>query len=113
MYNMDEKGFMMGKGERCKVICRRGRKNGKVTNAGCREWVTVIEAVTASGIVLPPMLINKGEAHYKRSYAALRKGARATFSYTKKGWTNQELRVEWLEKSFEPAIVERYVLQSY
>ena len=106
MYNMDEKGFMMGKGERCKVICRRGRKNPRLTHDGSREWVTVIEAVSAAGVVLPPMLVNKGEAHYMGWYAALRKGDQATFSYSKKGWTDQELGVEWLEKNFEPATVE-------
>ncbi|RPB02739.1 DDE-domain-containing protein, partial [Choiromyces venosus 120613-1] len=63
MYNMDEKGFTMGKGERCKVIYRRVRKNPRLTHDGSQEWVTVIEAVSAAGIVLPPMLINKGEAH--------------------------------------------------
>jgi len=107
MYNMDEKGFMMGKGERCKVICRRGRENPRLTDDGSREGVTVIEAISVSGIVLPPMLINKGEAHYIGWYAALRKGDPATFSYSKKGWTDQELGVEWLEQTFEPATVER------
>jgi len=110
---MDEKGYMMGKGERCKVICRRGRKNPRLMHDESREWVTVIKAVSASGIVLPPMLINKKEAHYMGWYAALRKGDRATFSYSKKGWTDHELGVDWLEKNFEPATVERYVLQSY
>ena len=106
MYNMDEKGIMMGKGERCKVICRRGRKNSSLRHDGNREWVTVIEAVSAVGVVLPPMLANKGEAHYIGWYAALRKGDQANFSYSKKGWTDQELEVEWLENNFEPAIVE-------
>ena len=71
MYNMDEKGFMIGKGERYKVICRRGRKNPRLTHDGSREWVTVIEAVSTAGVVLPPMLVNKGEAHYMGWYAAL------------------------------------------
>ena len=75
---------MMGKGERCKVICGRGRKHPRLTHDGSREWVTVIEAVSAAGIVLLPMLINKGEAHCMGWYAALWKGDWATFSYSKK-----------------------------
>jgi len=61
---------------------------------------------SAAGVILPPMLVNKGEAHYMGWYAALRKGDQATFSYSKMGWTDQELGVEWLEKNFEPATVE-------
>ncbi|PWW77961.1 CENP-B protein [Tuber magnatum] len=61
----------------------------------------MIEAVSAARIVLPLMLINKGEAHYMVWYAALQKGDQATFSYSKKGSTNQELGVEWQEKNFE------------
>ena len=61
---MDEKGFMMGKGERCKVRCRGGRKNPRLTHDGSWEWVTVIEAFCAGRVILPPILVNKGEAHY-------------------------------------------------
>jgi len=96
---MDEKGFIMGKGERCKVICRSGRKDLRPTHDGSQEWVTVIVAVLVAGIVLPEMLINKGEAYYMGWYAALQKGDWATFSYSKKGWTNLEHWVEWLEKN--------------
>lgn len=96
---MDEKGFIMGKGERCKVICRSGGKDLRPMHDGSPEWVTVIEAVSAAGIVLLVMLLNKGEAYYMGWYAALKKGDRATFSYSKKGWTNLEHWVEWLERS--------------
>lgn len=64
-YNMDEKGFMMGIASRCKVICRRGRKNPRLMHSGNREWVTVIEGVSGSGEALPPIVINQGAGHYK------------------------------------------------
>ena len=44
-----------------------------------QEWVTVIEAVSAAGVVLPPILINKGQAHYMSFYADLPKGDQAPF----------------------------------
>jgi len=34
IFNMDEKGFLMGQASRAKVICRRGRRNPRVTHDG-------------------------------------------------------------------------------
>lgn len=64
-YNMDKKGLMMGSAARCKVICRRGRRIPRLTHNRSRSCVTVIEAVSAAGVPLPPMIINQGTAHYK------------------------------------------------
>jgi hypothetical protein len=64
IFNMDEKGFLMGLASKAKVLCRRGRRNLRVTHDGKRELVTVIETVCASGISLRPFVINKGAGHY-------------------------------------------------
>jgi hypothetical protein len=69
---MDEKGFMMGVANKYKVIYWQNRKNPHLIHDGSCEWVTVIERVSAAGKVLPPMVINKGEAYYKGWYANLK-----------------------------------------
>ena len=56
---MDEKGFVVGYSKRTRVITRRGQKNSRVQD-GSREFITVIEAVTADGDVFPSFLIEKG-----------------------------------------------------
>ena len=65
-FNMDEKGIMMGKSDRCKVICgRRGRgMTGKLAQDGNRELITVIETICGNGTVLPPLIIFKGAKRY-------------------------------------------------
>lgn len=98
---MDEKGFMMGVAAKVKVICRKGRKNPRLTHSGNRTWVTVIESVSASGMVLPPMVINQGSAHYKGWYAGVDHQDLATFSYSSKGWTDSNLGMSWLSDNFE------------
>ena len=103
IFNMDEKGFLMGKAARAKVLCRRGRRNPRVTHDGSRELVTVIETICGSGVVLSPFVINKGAGHYMGWYKNLtmrEKGYK--FSYSVKGWTDDELALEWLMKVFEP-----------
>lgn len=49
----------MGFSSKAKVICRKGRRNPRVTHDGNREMVTVIEAVCASGYSLNPLLFIK------------------------------------------------------
>lgn len=109
---MDEKGFMMGIAARCKVICKRGRKNPRLTHSGNREWVTVIEGVSGAGVALPPMIINQGAGHYKGWYAGVGGGDIATFGYSPKGWTDSCLSIEWLTQNFEKYTAEMSVTPS-
>lgn len=100
-YNMDEKGFMMGQAAKVKVICKAGRKNPRLTHSGNRTWVTVIEAISAVGVVIPPMIINQGTAHYKGWYAGVKTQDVATFAYSPKGWTDSKLGMDWLINNFD------------
>ena len=63
IYNMDEKGFLMGVVLQCKVMCKRGPRSAKLTQDGSREWVTVIETIAGDGRVLRSMNFTKGKAH--------------------------------------------------
>ena len=49
IFNMDEKGFLMGQASRAKVICRHGRRNPWVTHDGGQKLVTMVETVSAAG----------------------------------------------------------------
>jgi hypothetical protein len=46
------------------VICRKDRKNPKYTQDGNRELITVLECVSAEGIVLPPLVVTKRANYY-------------------------------------------------
>ena len=61
---MDEKGFLMELAQRSKVICTHRRGNFPIKDDRYRELLTCIEAVSGSGVVLPPLIIYKGAAHY-------------------------------------------------
>jgi hypothetical protein len=100
-YNMDEKGFAMGQCDTCKVICRKGRKIPQLAQDGTRTWVTVVEAVSAVGKVLPPMIINEGAGHYYGWYAELNEEDQATFAFSPNGWTDSVLGLEWLRDNFD------------
>ena len=98
---MDEKGLMLGQALKVKIICRRGRRNLHYTQDGNREMVTVIECVSADGSVLPPMYIYKGSSHLMGWHDAVGAEGKATFAWTKTGWTDRVLRLEWLSGNFD------------
>jgi hypothetical protein len=65
---MDKKGFLLGVSAKCRVVCRRGRRNPKYTHDGNRELISVLECVSDEGIVLPPLVVTKGINHYIGMY---------------------------------------------
>lgn len=111
IYNLDEKGFMMGQCQKVKAITRRGRKNPHLTHDAKRTLVTVIETVKAAGPprALPPMVIHKGTAHYRGWLKHVSEELVATFAYSKKGWTDRVLGLEYMQQNFEPYAPPSYV----
>jgi Tc5 transposase DNA-binding domain len=68
IWNMDEKGFLLRISAKCRMICRKGRKNPKYTQDGNRELITVLECVSAEGVVLPSLVVTKGANHYRGTH---------------------------------------------
>ena len=61
IYNMDEKGFMLGQGQKQCVIVHRAHTNKAILQQqGKCESVIIIEAVGAWGKMLPLLIIIKG-----------------------------------------------------
>lgn len=101
MYNMDEKGFRQGISDKAKVMCLRRERGmtGKMATDGIRELITVVETISGDGVSLPPLVIYKGAGHYRGLYQHLDpiECQAWKFSYTKSGWNNRELSIEWLK----------------
>jgi hypothetical protein len=68
----------------------------------------VIETVSVLLEMLPPMVIFKGIAHYKGWYSKLKVSddismeENALFVYSTKGYTTDQLGMQWLCNLFEP-----------
>ena len=65
IYNIDEKGFLLGMSNWAKVIVRRGRGPPRETENGSRGWITVVEACCSNNAMLPPMVIYHGKGLYR------------------------------------------------
>ncbi|GEQ70650.1 hypothetical protein JCM33374_g4329 [Metschnikowia sp. JCM 33374] len=77
------------------------REDPVIIQPGNREWVTVIECISAAGFALPPFIIMKG--------ARLQKGwfnnipPKWRLGDTANGWTNTEMALSWLQNIFIPS----------
>jgi hypothetical protein len=99
-YDCDEKGFAIGQAKKGKVICRRRRRNVRVRHPGNREWVSVMECISADGRVLDPLYIYAGKAHLIGNHDYEEEDS-AVFAISDNGWTNDNIGLLWLKDHFE------------
>jgi hypothetical protein len=108
LYNMDEKGFMIGVEKRSKrwfskqVFLHGGIQ--KALQDGNRDWITALCTICADGTTLPPALI----------YEAMNDNVRDIWvediqpeqhqvyvASSPSGWTNERLGLAWLKDVFD------------
>ena len=63
--------------------------------------VTIIECVSADGSVLPPIYIYKGSSYLMGWHAAVSTKEKATSAWSKTGWADRVLGLEWLAENFD------------
>ena len=98
IYNMDGKGFLQGAVAKMKVMICKDEMQQYVTQCGNRDWVSLIECVSADGRVLKPWLIFKAKVHQRSWYDELDEGH---ICVTENGWTNNEIGLQWLKDCFD------------
>jgi hypothetical protein len=108
MYNMDEKGCMLGILTRSKrVFSRRLYEEGKINahiQDGNREWITLLACICADGSALAPSLIyqsTSGSIQDSWLQAFNPDDHRVHFASSPSGWTNNELGLAWLKQVFD------------
>ena len=109
LYNMDEKGFLIGIcNTKRRIVSKKMLKNKKLLGAsqdGSREFVSLLATICADGTALSPALIYEGKSHdlqdsWLEDFNASED--EAYFAVSEKGWTNENLGISWLEKIFLP-----------
>jgi hypothetical protein len=106
IYNFDETGFAMGLIATAKVVTRAEYYGQRaLLQPGNRAWVTTIEAINASGWLLPPCIIFKGKAYREAWFDDLPSDWR--FEVSQNGWTTDEIGLRWLKNLFIPATTSR------
>ena len=109
VYNMDEKGFMVGHLQKTKRIFTKDSYTDqdliRAGQDGNREWITVLATICADSSALTPTLI------YKAKTGNLQNTwldgfdpdeDQCTFSSSLNGWTTDAHGLAWLNQVFEP-----------
>jgi hypothetical protein len=125
-YNTDEKGVQPGVSQRVKAFADRDQKDVYSLEDGNRELITIIETVCADGTALRPTVIfqgKKGDLQWGENNPC---NARCvnfnqihprtdpdSIGHSPKGWTDQDLGLQWLIKDFEPQTAARNTSGGY
>jgi hypothetical protein len=108
IYNVDEKGFLIGIGIKIRrIMSREAYEKGRCRQSahdGSREFITLIACISALGIAIPPVLLYKGVSRDLQDtwVEDLEEKDPFHFASTENGWTNDAYRMEWLKTVFEP-----------
>ena len=108
MYNMDEKGFMIGQIQRSHRIFTRDTYQDKnlikAGQDGNREWITCLATICADGSVLSPALIYKAKSGNVQDTwldGFDSKQHSCLFSASPNGWTSDTHGLAWLDQVFD------------
>ena len=97
-WNFDETGFMMGRIQAQMVVtASEKRQKPKKIQPGNREWVTVIQSISAKGHVIPPYIIFPGKTIQLTWFYNRDIPKDWQFDNTENGWINNEKGLEWLK----------------
>ena len=101
IWNMDESGFNVGDSQSSQVLVNRLISTDFKQKGSRQEWITGIECISASGGVLPPLLIFKAQDTYSR-WIPTGTPLDWRFSTSNSGWTSDSHGYQWLTTVFEP-----------
>ena len=71
--------------------------------------LTVIECISADGRVISPMYIYMGSRYLLEWHAGVQDKEQAIYAWSTKGWTDNELRLQWVEQNFEKYTIKIFV----
>lgn len=95
IWNFDETGFRIGIGKNQWIVTRDNRRPAYIPSSTSRELVTCIEAVSADGRLIPPMLIIAGKNHMEQWYPD-ELNEETLIGVSETGYSNDELSMDWL-----------------
>jgi hypothetical protein len=103
-YNMDETGIALGVCNNQRVIGTTSTTSSFKKTPENREWVSIIETISAEGIRLQALIIFKGQTLQTTWFTS---ETTPDYQYTASmnGWTCNEIGLAWLDQIFLPQTV--------
>jgi DDE superfamily endonuclease/Tc5 transposase DNA-binding domain len=101
IYNVDETGIALGVCHSSTIIGSTQTSVSLLKRAENREWVTIIETISATGRKLRPVVIFKGKL-VQTSWFSLKNVPDWLYTTSTNGWTSNEIGMRWLQDVFIP-----------
>ncbi|CAI6335566.1 unnamed protein product [Periconia digitata] len=107
IYNMDEKGFLLGITGRSKRVFNRplymSRQVRQALQDGSREWISTIACICADGSYVDPSLVYRSDAEALQSswVEKISNSHRAFVNSSTSGWSNNQIGLAWLKQVFD------------
>jgi DDE superfamily endonuclease len=99
IWNMDESGLGLGRCTNQRVVGSSKSGRTYVKSPETREWVTIIEVVSATGRALRPTVIFKGKS-VQTSWFHTEVDQDWLYTTSENGWTSNNIGLSWLKEVF-------------
>ncbi|KAI1003475.1 hypothetical protein K3495_g4730 [Podosphaera aphanis] len=103
---MDETGLALGVCTNTQVVAKSTKKRTYVKSPENREWVSIIEAVFATGKNLECPVIFKGK-FLQTTWFPAQDVPNWVYTSSENGWTSNDIGLEWLKQIFIPGSAPR------
>jgi len=95
IWNCDESGAQASRDGGAYVIVKRGTKSVVKVAPECREWISVLSCINASGQSIPNFYIFRGK-YKSRNFIRGTGEVSATMAMSTKAWMTNHLFIEWM-----------------
>ena len=101
IWNMDETRVALGVCTNSQVLASSAKKKAYIKSPEDREWVSIIETISATGIKLQCLVIFKGK-HLQLTWFPAAGTPHWLYTTSENGWTSNLIGYEWLQRIFIP-----------
>ena len=106
IWNMDETGVALGVCTNSQVLASSSKKKAYIKSPEDREWVSIIEVISATGVKLQCLVIFKGK-HLQSTWFPAQGTPDWLYTTSENGWTSNYIGYQWLQRIFLPATTPR------
>jgi hypothetical protein len=101
IYNLDKTGLALGVCTNSQVLASSRKKRAYNKMPGNREWVSILECISATGSKTRPLVIFKGK-HAQTTWFQDNEIQDWIYTTSENGWTSDKISLHWLEAIFIP-----------
>lgn len=101
IWNVDETGIAVGVCANSIVLGKAGKRRTYIQSPENREWVSIVEAISAKGRTIRPLIIFKGQSLQSTWFTA-ENVPDWVYTTSENGWTSNNHAFNWLQRIFIP-----------